>query len=85
MFHLLISQRQIKYTQVELLERKSQDVIWDINDPPDIFYDVIEDLITISKDANSTKTNNELISYRLKIIQTTGDFENRLLIWYKKI
>ena len=31
-----------------------------------------------------TKTDNHLISYRLKIISSIGDFENRLLTWYKK-
>ena len=47
-----------------------------INDPPDIFYDIIEKLITVTEDANLTKTNNQFVSYGFKIIHSTGDFEN---------
>ena len=67
--------------QVDILEKKLQDFTWDINDPPDIFYDMIENLITVAEDANLTKTNNQLVSYSLKIIHSTRDFENGLLTW----
>ena len=52
-----------------------QDFTWDINDPPGIFYNIIEDLITVSEDTNIPKTNNQLVSYALKLICTTGNFE----------
>ena len=59
---------QIDFTQVELLERRG------ISNPPDIFYNIIEELITFAEDVNLTKTNNQLLSHGLKIIRSTGDF-----------
>ena len=70
--------------QDDILEKKSQDFTWDISDPPDDFYDIIENLITVAEDASMSKTNNQLVSYGLKIIRSTRDFENGLLTWYNK-
>ena len=56
--HLFQQFGQIDYMQVDILEKKLQDCTWDIDDPPDIFYDIIEYLITVAEDENLTKTNN---------------------------
>ena len=42
----------------------------------------MKDIITIAEDPDLPKTNNQLVSYRVKFVPSTGYFENRLLTWY---
>ena len=82
--HLFEKFGQIDYTNIETLEKKLRDFSFHINDPPYVFYDIIEDLITVSEDAIIPKVNVQLVSYGLKLICIIGDFENGLLTWYSR-
>ena len=60
-------------------ENKVRNYTWTITDPLIVIFNLIEDLQTISKDANVLKTANELINYDLYIVRATDEFKNALI------
>ena len=57
---------------------------WDLNDPPVIMFNKIEDLLSLSEAAKMPKTEAQIVNYGLTLIKKTNDFEQALLNWYNK-
>ena len=65
-------------------EEKLRTYYWNVTEPPLIFYTLINDLQTLAKAANETKTDQQLINLGLEIIQKTGDMEKGLAEWHNR-
>ena len=57
---------------------------WNIAEPPMEFFKAITDLQKMATAANVPRSQPQLISIGIQIIQRTGDFEKALLEWYEK-
>ena len=60
-------------------EEKVINHFWNLSDPPVSFYTLIEDLQRLSTAAKIPRTNEQMVSYGINIIQKTGDLETALM------
>jgi len=55
--------------------------MWNINDPPVHFFNLVEELSQLSIAANLQKSEQQVIGIGLDIVRRTGDFEKGLIGW----
>lgn len=82
--HLFRTYGRITSTQLKKEETKLATFVWNPNDSPDLLYNAIEELRDFAIAANLPKTPEQIVSYGLDAIVTTGAYEKGLLDWYTK-
>ena len=64
-------------------EQRIKSYYWNLEEPPMIFYKMIEDLHRLTEAAGLPRTQEMLIDYGLEIVQRTGDMEKGQAEWYE--
>ena len=70
-------------TEVAKEEEKLRNHYWNISDPPMAFFDAIDGLQLLATAVNIPKTQQQLITLCLDIVQKTGDMERGLAEWFE--
>jgi len=55
--------------------------MWNINDPPVHFFNLVEELSQLSITVNLQKSEQQVVGIGLDIVRRTGDFEKGLIGW----
>ena len=58
-------------------------MVWNLNVPPIIFYNAVEELVALSKAGNVPKEKAQNVNIGVEIIMKTQDFETVLSEWFK--
>jgi hypothetical protein len=80
--HLFTHYGQVDSTVLDIAETKVKQYQWNIHDQPVLFYNEIEDLVSLTQAANLPKSELQIVNFGLDIIRKTGDFEKALTEWY---
>ena len=59
-------------------------MVWNLNDSPDILYNVVEELVTLAAAGNVPKTQTQIFTVSVKMIRKTQDFETGPSEWFKR-
>ena len=82
--HLFDTYVHLTSDDLKAAEEKVQIYFWNIAEPPNVFYKLIEDLEDIAEAAALPKSTAQLINFGLDVIRKTGEFEKYLAKWNKK-
>ena len=63
-------------------EEKVKTFFWHPNDPPDILFNLVENLILLAKATKLAKTEDQAINYALGLVRKTGEYKRALIKWY---
>ena len=55
---------------------------FNVNDPPIVIFNVIEDLSQLATAANLEKLQQQIISYGIELLISTGEFSTSLTTWF---
>ena len=80
--HLFTTYGQVSAEVLAMEEASMNAFYWDLNDPPTVMFNKIEELQNLSTAAGMPKTEAQIINYGLAIIKRTNDFERALIEWY---
>ena len=80
--HLFNRYGQVTSEQLDLEESNIANFFWDLNDPPALMFNKIEDLRALAQAAHVPKTDAQLVNLGLGLVKKTKDFESALLAWY---
>ena len=58
--------------------------MYNVNNPPVVIVNVIEELANIASTANLEKSQQQIINYGIEMLKNTGDFETNLTIWVNR-
>ena len=72
---------QVDANVLDTEEQTLRSYVWNINDPPVLFFNSIEDLRSLATAANREKSEQQIIGFGLDIICRTGDMETALREW----
>ena len=59
-------------------------MVCNLNNPPSIVYNAVEELVSLSAFGNVPKTQAQIFIIGVKIIQKTQDFEKGLSKWFER-
>ena len=62
-------------------EQKVTLMVWNLNNPPVIFYNTVKELVVLSKVGNVTKTQDLIFNIGMEMIWTAQDFEIGISEW----
>ena len=79
--HLITCYGQVDSTTLDKEEQKMKTYMWNVNDTPVTFYNLVEDLAALAIAARLKKSQAQIISVALDIVRRTGDFEKALMEW----
>ena len=79
--HLFTHYGQVDANVLDTEEQTLKSYVWNINDPPVLFFNAIEDLRSLATAANREKSEQQIIGFGLDIIRRTGDMETALREW----
>ena len=72
------------HTDLNKKRTKSEIFAWNINDPPVVIFNIIEDLEIIAEAAQNEKIDTQLVNYGIDIFWDTNEFEARFLTWFAR-
>jgi len=79
--HLFLHYGQVDSDVLDREEQKLKNYMWNINDPPVRFFNLVEELSQLSIAANLQKSEQQIVGIGLDIVRRTGDFEKGLIGW----
>ena len=82
--HLFQIYGQVEPETLAKDEQAFKSYYWDLQDPPVLLFNKIDDLVQMATAANIPKTEAQIINYGLSTIKKTNDFEEALGTWYTR-
>ena len=79
--HLFASYDLVDADKISKEEQKVTLMVWNLNNPPVIFYNTVKELVVLSKVGNVTKTQDLIFNIGMEMIWTAQDFEIGISEW----
>ena len=79
--HLFLHYGQVDSEVLDKEEESLKNFVWNLNDPPIKFFNMIEDLVTLAQAANLEKSQHQIVGFGLNIVRRTGDMESNIKEW----
>ena len=79
--HLFLHYGQVDLEVLDKEEEGLKNFMWNLNDPPIKFFNMIEDLVTLAQAANLKKSQHQIVGLGLNTIRRTGDMETGIKEW----
>ena len=80
--HLFRNYGRVTSEQLAKEEEKVNTYYWPPTDPPDVLFNMIEELAVTAEAASLPKTLAQLINYGLNAVRKTGEYERALAEWF---
>ena len=73
---------QIEYEHLKQEENKIENFQYHSTEPPIVIFNAIEDLVSLLIAAKPPKSQQQIITYGLNLLKSTGEFDTSLNTWY---
>ena len=73
---------QIKYDHLKQEQNKIENFAYSLTGSPIVIFNNTEDLVSLSEVTKLPKSQRQIITYGLKILKCTGEFDTSLTTWY---
>jgi hypothetical protein len=82
--HLFATYGQVDPDKLRKEEEKLETFVWNLRDPPIIFYNAIEELVGYAIAAGLPKSPAQVVNFGIGIVRRTNDFEMALTEWFQR-